>query len=46
MWVLANVPATGAPAISGTTVVQHFLEADPGGISDDDGLMDAVFSYQ
>ena len=42
----ANNPATGAPTISGTTQVGETLTADVSGISDDDGLSNAVFSYQ
>ena len=41
-----NTPATGAPAISGTAQVGETLTADTSGISDADGLDDAVFSYQ
>ena len=42
----ANTPATGAPVISGTAQVGETLTADTSSISDDDGLADAVFSYQ
>ena len=42
----ANSPATGAPSISGTTQVGETLTADVSGISDADGLANAVFSYQ
>ena len=42
----ANTPATGAPTISGTAQVGETLTADTSSISDDDGLADAVFSYQ
>ena len=42
----ANVPATGAPTISGTVQVGEKLTADTSGIADDDGLADAVFSHQ
>ena len=42
----ANNPATGAPTISGTTQVGETLTADLSGIADDDGLSNAVFSYQ
>ena len=42
----ANSPATGAPSISGTTHVGETLTADVSGISDADGLANAVFSYQ
>ena len=42
----ANNPATGAPTISGKVQVGETLTADTSGISDDDGLSNAVFSYQ
>ena len=42
----ANSPATGAPTITGTARVGETLTADTGGISDDDGLDNASFSYQ
>ena len=42
----ANTPARGAPTISGTAQVGETLTADTGGIEDDDGLADAVYSYQ
>ena len=42
----ANNPATGAPTITGTVQVGETLTADVSGISDDDGLDNAVFSYQ
>ena len=42
----ANNPATGAPTITGTVQVGATLTADVSGISDDDGLSNAVFSYQ
>ena len=41
-----NTPATGAPTISGTAQVGETLTAETGDIEDDDGLGDAVFSYQ
>ena len=41
-----NSPATGAPTISGTAQAGETLTADTDGIEDDDGLADAVFSYQ
>ena len=41
-----NTPATGAPTISATAQVGETLTADTSGISDADGLDDAVFSYQ
>ena len=42
----ANSPATGAPSISGTTHVGETLTAGVSGISDADGLANAIFSYQ
>ena len=42
----ANNPATGAPTITGKAQVGETLTADVSGISDDDGLSNAVFSYQ
>ncbi len=42
----ANSPATGAPTITGTARVGETLTADTAGISDDDGLDNASFSYQ
>ena len=41
-----NSPARGAPTISGTAQVGETLTADTEGIEDDDGLDDAVYSYQ
>ncbi len=41
-----NTPATGQPVISGTAQVGETLVAYTSGISDDDGLDNAVFSYQ
>ena len=41
-----NSPATGAPTISGTAQVGKTLTADTSGISDEDGLDNAAFSYQ
>ena len=41
-----NSTATGAPTISGTAQVGETLTADTSGISDADGLDDAVFGYQ
>ena len=41
-----NNPATGAPAISGTAQVGEALTADKSGITDEDGLDNAIFSYQ
>ena len=42
----ANDPATGAPTISGTAQAGGTLTADTSGITDDDGIADAVFAYQ
>ena len=42
----ANAPATGLPAITGTTQVDETLTADVSGILDTDGLTGATFSYQ
>ena len=42
----ANAPATGAPAITGTTRVGETLTADTSGIADEDGLDDVSFTYQ
>ena len=42
----SNSPATGQPAISGTALVGETLTADTSGIADEDGLTNAVFSYQ
>ena len=41
-----NTPATGLPTITGTAQVGETLTADITGISDDDGLDNAVFAYQ
>ena len=41
-----NSPATGAPAISGTAQVGETLTADTSGIADEDGLVNAAFSYR
>ena len=41
-----NNAATGAPTITGTAQVGETLTADTSGISDGDGLDNAVFSYQ
>ena len=41
-----NTPATGAPAISGTTQVGEMLSADTSGIGDADGLTNGSYSYQ
>ena len=42
----ANSPATGAPAITGAARVGETLTVDTSGIADEDGLENAVFSYQ
>ena len=41
-----NTQATGQPTISGTVRVGETLTADVTGIADEDGLTNAVFSYQ
>ena len=41
-----NSPATGSPAIGGTPQVGETLTADTSGIADEDGLTNAVFTYQ
>ena len=41
-----NSPARGAPTISGTAQAGETLTADTDGIEDDDGLANAVYSYQ
>ncbi len=41
-----NSPATGAPTITGTAQVGETLAVDISGIVDEDGLDNAVFSYQ
>ena len=41
-----NTPATGAPTITGDAQVGETLTASTTGISDDDGLGNAIFSYQ
>ena len=41
-----NVPATGAPAVTGTARVGETLTADASGIADEDGLDAAAFTYQ
>ena len=41
-----NIPATGAPTIGGTAQVGEPLRADTSGISDENGLDNATFSYQ
>ena len=41
-----NSPATGAPSINGTAHIGYTLTADTSGITDEDGLTNATFSYQ
>ena len=41
-----NTPATGAPAISGTTQVGETLTASTSGIADQDGLTNVSYRYQ
>ena len=41
-----NIPATGAPTISGTAQVGETLTADTTGIADEDGKANASFDYQ
>ena len=41
-----NSPVTGAPTISGTVQAGETLTADTSGITDEDGLTNATFSYQ
>ena len=41
-----NTPATGAPTITGTVKVGETLTADTSGISDAEGVDDAVFTYR
>ena len=43
---VANSPATGALAISGTAQVGETLTADTSGIADTDGLSNVTYSYQ
>ena len=43
---VANSPATGAPAITGTAQVGETLTADISGIADADGLTNVSYSYQ
>ena len=43
---VANTPATGAPAISGTAQVGETFTADISGIADDDGLTNVAYDYQ
>ena len=44
--VTTNSPATGQPTITGTAEVGETLTAGTSAISDDNGLTNAVFSYQ
>ena len=41
----ANIPATGAPTISGTARVGEVLTVDTSGISDEDGMENASFTF-
>ena len=41
-----NTPATGAPGVSGTPRAGETLTASTSGISDEDGLTGATYSYQ
>ena len=41
-----NIPATGAPTISGTAQVGETLTADTSGIADADGVSGETFTYQ
>ena len=43
---VANNPATGAPAITGTAQVGKTLTADTSGIADTDGLENVAFTYR
>ena len=42
----ANTPATGAPAVNGTVRVGGKLTVDTSGVSDDNGMTNAAFTYQ
>ena len=44
--VPVNFPATGAPVVTGTPQEGEPLEADVSGITDDNGLDNAEFTYQ
>ena len=44
--VKLNVPATGAPTITGTVEVGEILTADTSGIEDEDGLDNVSYGYQ
>ena len=43
---VANTPATGAPAITGTVQVGETLTADTSGIADTNGLENVTFTYR
>ena len=43
---VGNSPATGTPSIGGAAHVGETLSADTSGISDEDGMDNAAFSYQ
>ena len=43
---VSNTPATGAPAITGTTTVGEMLTATTGSIADADGLTSPTYTYQ
>ena len=43
---IANSPATGAPAVTGTVQVGEKLTADVSGIADADGLTSVSYNYQ
>ena len=42
----SNSPATGAPTVSGAARAGETLTANVAGIADEDGLADALYSYQ
>ena len=42
----ASTPATGAPAVNGTVRVGGKLTVDTSGVSDDNGMTNAAFTYQ
>ena len=44
--VAPNFPATGGPTITGTVEVGETLTADTSGVADEDGLDNAIFTYQ
>ena len=43
---VSNTPATGAPGIDGSPIAGQTLTASTSGIQDDDGIVDAVFTYR